>query len=290
MTRQPLTARAVALTIVLLLTIAGAAAAQGRGKGGPPTTPGMPGGQGSAAAEKGPIASAGTFRQFGAWLDDATTLAAGSVLTGVSFGYWRTESGNQFDVPIVDVSGGVANRVQLSATVPFYRTDYGAGATYGLDDVYLGAKVMAIDPSSTPGRFGLSIGGIAEIMSPDTVVTSRTHWAVPVSLEAGNDTVRAYGSVGYFSRGAVFTGAAIEVSAATGTSVTGALTQSYSTNAELLADGTALSRQRVDLAGTVSQSFGRASAYVSVGRSLTAPVGSTTTFALTGGIYVRFGE
>lgn len=280
--------RVVTLAVAGMLTIAGVAAAQGRGNGGPPGMPPSQAGRGSSAA-KGPVEPASAFRQFGAWLDDATTLPQGRVLTGIGFGYWRTEGGNQFDVPILDVSGGVASRVQLAATVPFYRTDLGGGATYGLDDVYLGAKVMAIDPSATPGRFGLAIGGIAEIASPDSAVTG-THWAVPVSVEAGTDTVRVYGSAGYFSRGAVFGGGAVEISAASGTTITGALTQSYSTATPVAIDGIIPSRDRVDLIASVAQSIGPAAVYVSIGRSLAAPAGTTTTFALTGGLSVRLGR
>ena len=279
--------RAIALTIVVLFAIAGAAAAQGKGKGGPPGTTGSPGA--ASANASGPIASASASRQFRTWLDDATTLAPGVALTGIGFGNWRTEGGNQTDVPVLDVSGGIARRVQLSATVPFYRTDVGAGATYGLDDVYLGTKVMAIDPASTTGRFGLAVGGIAEILSPDTATTSRVHWAVPVSVEAGNETVRGYGSFGYFSVGVVFAGAALEYSAPSGTTVTGSVTQSYATEVPAAVNGVAPARQRVDLSGTIAQAFGRTSAYVSIGRSLSAPAGSATTFALTAGVYVRFG-
>lgn len=280
--------RVALLTLAVLLMIAPVAGAQGRGRGSQPVGPRGQAGR-APVARNGPIPSATSFRQFGAWLDDATTLAPGSVLTGFSVGYWRTDSGTQFDVPVLDVAGGVARRTQLSATVPFYRIASSEGATYGLDDVYLGAKVMAVDPSTTRGRFGLAVGGIVEIMSPDSVVTSRTHWAVPVSVEGGNDAVRVYGSVGYFSRGAVFSGAAIEVSASDGTTLTGALTQSYATS-ELLTDSTSSSRQRVDLTGTLSHSFGNTSAYVSLGRSLTAPAGLATTLALSGGLYVRFGR
>ena len=60
---------------------------------------------------------------------------------------------------------GLSDRLQVSASVPFYRTSY-AGATYsGLDDMYFGAKYTIVDPTLTLSEFGLAVNPLVEVLS-----------------------------------------------------------------------------------------------------------------------------
>jgi hypothetical protein len=205
----------------------------------------------------------------------------------VGAGYWRVPGGSQIDIPILSAAYGVANRVQLSATVPFYRTSYLGSTARGLDDVYVSAKFVAVDPSTGDRRVGLAITPLLEFLGTGST-GRRVHWALPVSGEVRAGAVRLYGSAGYFSRGALFTGAALEFTAPAGTMFTTALTQSLSTS-DVSGGALATSRNRVDAMFAVAHPVTDAVAgYVSVGRTLTTIDDGGTTLALTGGITIGF--
>ena len=283
---------ALGVLIALLLALPHEAAAQGRGR---PKQPRPATGSAATPAAAAPAAAAGSpgtqpvpsFRQFGTWLDDASAAPAGTGWTSIGAGYWRIPGGSQIDVPILSAAVGVANRVQLSATVPFYRIDYLGSTARGLDDVYLGGKFVAIDPTTGDSRFGLAVSPLVEILSAGTT-GGRVHWALPVSAEVRGGAVRFYASAGYFSRGAVFTGAALEWTAPAGTMLTGALTQSLST-ADVSAGAFGTGRNRVDGMVTIAHPVtGALAAYVSIGRTLTTIDEGGTTLGLTGGISLAF--
>jgi hypothetical protein len=208
------------------------------------------------------------FPQFGSWLDDASTFAAGSGSSGFGFTYWRGEGATQIDAPIVNLAFGVTDRLQFGATVPFYRATYQDVAIHGLDDVYISGKFAAIDPAVN-GHVGLAVGSILEVLSSASGSAQRVHWALPVSVEGRSGPVRVYGSAGYFSRGAVFAGGALEFTARTGTSVTAAVAQSHSTTATGSAIPGIAAQRVTDLTLSVAHPVTRsASVYVAGGRTL----------------------
>jgi hypothetical protein len=169
-----------------------------------------------------------SFPQFGTWLDDATTAAPGVGYVSIGTSYWRGSNANQIDAPILDVTYGITSRVQLSATVPFYRASYEGFSGSGLDNVYVSGKIAVVDPDAGDGRFGIAVGAVAEILSAGFADASRAHWAVPLSLELRAAAVRIYGSTGYFSRGAFFAAGALEWTLPIGTSLTASLAHSAS--------------------------------------------------------------
>jgi hypothetical protein len=292
------------MIVVAFLSISPEAAAQGRGR---PKTPKAPKGSTStatsapAAAPATPagstpvqVATASTvapvvsFRQFGSWLDDASASARGEGRTGIGIGYWRVDGGSQVNVPMLDVGYGVTERISASASVPFYRTSYQGGVVRGLDDIYLAGKVTLIDPALTVSEFGLAVSPIVEVLSPGSV-GGRVHYALPVSVEMRRQPFRVFGSAGYFSRGSMFAGGALEWSAPAGYVITGALTQSYATGVDVTLDSLGVSRQRADVTGSIGYPLGQlAAAYVSVGRSLTSVDEGGTAFSLAGGVSFRF--
>ena len=279
-----------ALSLAALL-VPDAAWAQGRGR---PKRPPLVGGEFASPTQNGrarapselsappePLVRA-SFPQFGSWLDDASTWAAGSGSTGIGIGYWRGSGASQIDVPILNVSYGVTNRAQLGATVPFYRVNYLGTTARGLDDVYINGKFAVVGPSAN-GRFGLAVGSVIEILSAGTEDMSRVQWAVPVSMEVRGDGVRGYASAGYFSRGAVFTAGAVEWTASGGTSLTGALAHSISVAESALASG---AENFTDVTLFVGHPVANAvSAYGGVGETF---AGESRSFMLTGGVAFRF--
>jgi hypothetical protein len=228
------------------------------------------------------------FRQFGTWLNDASAAGRGSGWTSIGAGYWRIPGGSQIDVPILNLAYGVANRVQLAATVPFYRVDYLGYTASGLDDMYFSAKLVAVDPTTGDGNVGFAVSPLIEVLSAGSTDGRRFHWALPVSAEVRANAVRLYGSAGYFSRGAVFTGGALEWTSPGGTMLTGALTQSLSTS-DVDESVAPASRNRVDAVCAVAQPLSdRVAGFASIGRTLTTIDEGGTSLSLTGGVSIGF--
>ena len=285
-----------ATLIVALVACSEDAAAQGRGRPKGPkapapadtTTPLAPAPDTTDPAALAPAPAAASFRQFGSWLDDASAPTRGEGRTGIGLGYWRVNGGSQTNVPMLDVGYGFTDRIQASASVPFYRASYDGGTARGLDDVYLSAKMTLVDPTLTLSEFGLAVSPVVEVLGA-AGDEGRVHFALPVSMELRRRAFRVYGSAGYFTRGSVFTGGALEIGMPSGMVVTGAVTQSYSTKGDATLDSLGVSRQRVDATvGVAYPMAGIAAAYVSAGRTLTSIEEGGTTLSLAGGVSFRF--
>jgi hypothetical protein len=274
---------AAATVIVAAVALPQDAAAQGRGrpKGVKTTT--------TTQQPSGiPTTPTVSFRQFGSWLDDASAPTPGEGRTGMGIGYWLVNGGSQIDVPMFDIGYGLTERFQVSASVPFYRTSVEGTTVRGLDDMYMSAKFTAIDPAQNDAQFGVAVSPVLEVLSagaPD----GRLHFAVPVSFELRRQPYRVYGSAGYFTRGSLFSSAAIEFASSSGLVFTTALTQSYSTKEDPLSDQLGVGKQRMDVNVGVGYPLAEvAAAYVSVGRSLTSIEEGGTRLGISGGISFRF--
>ena len=287
----PLFCAAVATSFVITTE----AAAQGRGRPKAPRTTATTTLQQTSPATSG-VDQTGTivapavttFRQFGSWLDDASAPTPGEGRTGIGFGYWRLAGGSQINAPMVDVGYGLTDRIQVSASVPFYHMNY-AGSTFrGMDDVYVSGKYTVLDPMLTESEFGLAVSPVLEVLSAGAP-EGRVHVGVPVSVELRRQPFRVYGSAGYFSRGSVFTGGAIEWTAPSGMVLTSALIQSYSLKDDAVLDSLGISKRRADVMAGVGYRLGTvAAAYASVGRSLTSIDEGGTSLSFSGGLSFRF--
>ena len=268
-------------TLVLVLSgLPHLAAAQGRGQGRPKNP------QASSESVAGSTTvSTSQFRQFGVWLDDATTREQGGGSAGFGFGYWRGAGASLVDIPILDASYAVTDRFQFGASVPFYRSEYGGTTIRGVDDMYFSGKIVLIDPALKDARFGVAVIPVLEVLSPG-FFEDRVHWALPVSAEFRATLVRVYGSTGYFSRGAFFGAGAVEWTSPEGTSLTFSLTHTVPT-AE---DTSGLSGGRSDFSVAVGRSLNDAtSVYAGLGRTLSSPDESNkTSLAISGGVSFSF--
>jgi hypothetical protein len=284
--------RAVLLTLAALVTIGlavpGVAKAQGNGRPKAPRRPSSPSSSPATAPPSTQVSVARSYRQFGTWLDDASAVAKGEGYTSIGAGYWRMRASNQANLPMLGAGVGVSDRMQVSASVPFYRAQFEGGAASGIDDVYVGAKYTLVDPTLTLSEFGLAVSPTMEILSagnPD----GRIHFAVPLSVELRRQPFRVYGSAGVFTRGSFFSGAALEWSSRHGAVLTGSLAQSYSLKEDGELDSLGAGRQRVDVSlGIVYPVGTMAATFVNVGRSLTSIEEGGTSLAVSGGISLRF--
>jgi len=232
--------------------------------------------------------SVASFRQFGAWLDDASAPTPGEGSVSVGTGYWRMADARQTNMPMIGAGVGLTDSLQVSTSVPFYRVNYQGTTWSGVDDIYIGAKYTLVDPTLTVCECGLAVSPVMEVLSAGAL-DGRVHFAIPVTVEMRRSPVRAYGSVGYFTRGSVFAGGALEWATPARLVLTGALTQSYSVKADATLDNLAVGRQRVDMAASAAYPIGNtAAAFASIGRSVSSPEEGGTRLALTGGMSFRF--
>lgn len=286
------------LILAVGLLTAPPAEAQGRGRPKAPKAPTAPTTPTGTTSTSSPtpivtpapafLAPVTTFRQFGAWLDDASAPTRGEGYMNLGVGHWRMSGMNQTNVPMLGAGVGVTDRMQVSASVPFYQVNFQGATSRGVDDVYLSAKYTLVDPTLTLSEFGLAISPVVEVLSagaPD----GRVHFALPVSVEVRRLPFRVFGSAGYFTRGSFFTGGAVEWITQRGLALTGGLTHSYSMKEDAVLDALAIGRQRVDVSGAVAYPLSRAAVgYVSIGRSLTSLEEGGTSLALSGGVSFRF--
>jgi len=285
---------AIGLFLFVGLALPGLAEAQGKGRPKAPrgsspttTTPTSPSASSSTSTTSAAVPIS-TYRQFGAWLDDASAAGAGEGYTSIGVGHWRMLGSTQTNLPMLGVGVGVTDRMQVGASVPFYRASYEGGSASGMDDVYLSAKYTLVDPTLTLSEFGLAISPTMEVLSAGSP-GGRVHFAVPVSVELRRQPFRVYGSAGLFTRGSFFSGAALEWSAPGGMALTGSLTQSYSLKDDAVLDSIGIGSQRTDVSFGVAYPLGTmAATFVNVGRSLTSVEEGGTSLALSGGISFRF--
>jgi len=281
---------AIGLLVAIGLAVPVLSEAQGNGRPKAPkapTTTTTTSTSTSSPSTTAPVAVT-TFRQFGAWLDDASASGRGEGYTSIGVGHWRMSGMTQTNVPMIGVGLGVTDRMQVSASVPFYRASFPGGSVSGMDDVYFGAKYTIVDPTLTLSEFGLAVSPVIEVLSagsPD----GRVHFAVPVNVELRRQPFRVYGSAGLFTRGSFFSGAALEWTSPGGMMFTGSLTQSYSLKTDAVLDSLGIGRQRMDVSIGVARSLtSMAAAFVNVGRSLTSLDEGGTSLALSGGVSLRF--
>jgi hypothetical protein len=231
------------------------------------------------------IGTTGSSPQFGAWLDDASAPTPGTGAFSIGIGHWRMAGMTQTNMPMLGGSFGLTDRLQVSASVPFYRATASTGSARGMDDVYLGTKYTLIDPTLTVSEFGLAISPVIEVLSAGAI-DGRVHFALPVSVELRRLPIRVYGSAGYFTRGSVFGGTTLEWTSAGGLTLTGSLVRSYSVKTPI---DTASERQRTDFTVGAARPLGqRVSVFGNAGRSLTSVDAGGTSLALTGGFALRF--
>ena len=98
----------------------------------------------------------------------------------------------QTNFPMIGMGLGVTDRLQISASLPFYHASYDGAVMRGIDDIYLSAKYVLVDPTLTLSEVGVAVSPVVEVLSsgaPD----GRVHFAVPVNVELRRLPFRVYG-------------------------------------------------------------------------------------------------
>jgi hypothetical protein len=191
----------------LALTCALPADAQGKGNGkghqsSPPGSSPLP-----SSGPGGPTVSSAAPL---AWIDDASVLTPGTMALTISTMHWSGADLSQVDIPIVDMSVGLAPRVQLGASIPHIvgSTD-GTGPVGGVGTAYISAKLAVLD--GTASGVKLAVTPMIEILGEGAVAAlapgdSRTQFGLPVSVEIARGQTRVFASTGFFTGGVWFAG------------------------------------------------------------------------------------
>jgi len=271
------------LAALLLVSLATPAAAQGKGRGL---------GKGKNPPADVPAIPGAGVRQFGVWLDDATVSPKGRGWATFGVGYWRAPFGHQWDVPSLDAGIGVSRRVQVAVTVPLSHVTYTEGSSArGLGDAYLAVKVGLLDPEAKGRSFGVAVAPVVELLGSGSVQegATRVFWALPVIVERRFQGFRAYGTLGYFSRGAVFLSGAVEVPINAKVTATGTLSHSRSLENDPLSDAELLARSRWDVSGGAVYFFTpKLTLYGSLGRTISRLDANASSLAVSAGVSLGF--
>jgi hypothetical protein len=229
-------------------------------------------------------------RTFGGWLDDATMAAPRSVWVTVAATRWTSPIGDGTDVPVVGVAAGLSPRAQFSLSVSrsrFTLSDDGAETTSGFGNLYAGVKFLAVERAG--GGVGVSFSPTLEVLNEATAAAAglrRVHGILPLSIEAGQGAARFYGSVGYFTRGATFASAALELHLAPRVAATAAVMQSWAVRSATVTDNALdLGRRRTDVSGGVTVFVAPAAAvFASLGRTVSRMDFDSTRVVFTAGL------
>lgn len=254
--------RPVAAALLVAILSAAPAAAQGRGRGK---------GKGDSPHEQiataDPITSSPATPQsraayLGSWLDDASVVGPAAVWAAVSF---VAAQGGYFSFPIADLVIGATPRSHFGVSIPVSHIDDGAGGTgASVEQAFFYGKWRLRDASQADGRLGVAVAPVLEILRSDVDGSQQVSVGVPVNLEVRHGAMRAYGSVGFFSRGALFQSAALEVVASPRVAITGSIGHTYSIASDPLIVESG--RHRTDLGIGASASVTRVGGRPSRGR------------------------
>ena len=251
------------------------------------TTSSSPSSSGSGTSE-GPSYGV-DVRNFATWLDDASVVGAGSGFVTLGFAYWRGPEFREFDLPMVESGVAIHQRVQVGMSFPYYYAGQPGGpVAKGLGNVYMTTKVQLRDPSSHP--VGWAVTPMLEVLdSAPLTGGSRVNWALPANVEFRREGWRAFGSGGYFSRGALFASGAVEAALSDRAWLMASLSQSYSTKADALTAALALPRGQTDLTGGLTVALNpMVAVYGTVGHTISNREMNAGTLNLAGGVSFNF--
>jgi hypothetical protein len=162
------------------------------------------------SAQEEPLPVPGRVATLAFFLDSTDTLEPGTVWFTNVFTYRKAPGGKEIDIPAVGVSFGLARRVQIDFSIPYFRTRYGSDFRMnGIGDKFLSAKIRIRDADS--GKFGVALEPTLEILGKGSLAAGelgpkKYNVALPIIVQKNFSRFNLYGEAGYITRGAVFAG------------------------------------------------------------------------------------
>jgi hypothetical protein len=188
----------------------------------------------------------------------------------------------EVDAPAMGITAGVARRMQIGASLPYYHvTDRSGFASRGFGASYVTTKFAL----SEHPRIGLSTSPTVEILNWSSPEIGRVNFVLPISLQTSAGSAQIYGSTGYFTRGSVFGSGAVEWPVTSKVTFAATMAHSYSIVSDPVSDALGIARHRTDANGGA---YFAANAgvvfFTSIGRTF-SPVDQTSgRLAVNGGV------
>jgi hypothetical protein len=260
MTRSPRT-WSLAAAAALLPILAASVSAQGNGKSNGNNNRGgankstSPNSTALPPPAVGPTSLGGAIGSMPfAWIDDANVLAPGSISLSISAVRWQGTDLSEVDVPVLDVSVGVHERVRLGATIP--HVVGGAAPTAvvgGVGTSFLSGKIALLTGSEAGLK--LAVAPTIEILGTGVLQSlatgeRRTQFGLPVSAELDHGALQVFGSAGFFTGGVRFTGAGVGGAVSPRVAVSVAVSRAWSTE-----NAGTLARDRREISGGAAASL-----------------------------------
>ncbi len=225
----------------------------------------------------------------GALLDDYEVVEPRSITFTFGAGYLKVPSGYDVWMPSSDLSIGLTRWMDVSLFSSVSKNSFETFRTTAMGDAYINAKFVLLREG--PRRPGIALQPALEVLGRPSLANNPL---APNKVNAAfggmlgkniRDTVRIYSHSGYFTRGIVFTSAAMEITrfsriTPVAFATFGALTDHRETAAELL-----LNASRLDVGGTLGVRLAKDwSAFVSASRSLGRRDFNSVSIAVGGGV------
>jgi hypothetical protein len=164
----------------------------------------------------------------------------------MSSAYWRSPSLREVDAPSMGVTLGVARRMQVGMSLPYYHiTDESGLTSRGFGASYVTTKFAL----SEHPRIGISTSPTVEILNWSSPDIGRVNFVLPVSLQTSAGNTQIYGSTGYFTRGSFFGSGAIELPVTPKVTLAATMAHSYSVVSDPASDALGIPRHRTDASG-----------------------------------------
>jgi hypothetical protein len=164
----------------------------------------------TVSAQEEPLSVPGRVATLAFFLDSTDTLEPGTFWFTNVFTYRKAPSGKELDIPALSVGFGLARRVQIDFSIPYFRTEYGPDFRMsGIGDKFLSAKIRVRDADS--GGLGLAFEPVLEILGKSSLAAGelgpkKYNVALPVIVQKNFSRFNLFSEAGYITRGAVFAG------------------------------------------------------------------------------------
>jgi len=225
----------------------------------------------------------------GALLDDYEIVEPRSITFTFGAGYVKVPSGWDVWMPSADLSVGLTRWMDISVYSSVSKTNFDFFRTTAVGDSYINAKFILVKEG--PGRPGIAFQPVLEVLGRPSLANNplapNKVNAVFGGMVGKNlwETIRVYNHTGYFTRGIVFTSAALEITRFSRVtpvvwSTFGALTANRDAVAER-----ELNASRPDVGGTLGFRLAKDwSGWISASRSIGRRDFNSVSFSVGGGI------
>lgn len=208
----------------------------------------------------------------GALLDDYEVVTPGTLTVTLGAFYGRVQAGHDRALPAADLRLGLTRRLDVGLSGSLAKTRFEEFGTTAPGDSYVSATVMALPEGRR--RPGIAFQPVLEVLGRPSLANNalaprKVNAVFGAMVGKSFDHFRIYSHTGYFTRGIVFSGAALELYLFPRVTPSayftfGALTANRDVAASLLNNSS-----RPEIGGTLGFRLAENwSAYVSGGRSI----------------------